>query len=88
MTMPAAGAAAMDPAGRELRLERRRRRRSLSSAAALPPPTADAGEQPWPELGDLRDMYNSVGSRTRVRQHANPLRADLQVRNRKTERRN
>lgn len=58
-------------------LPQRRRCRSLSSAAALPPPTSEA--QPWPELGDLRDMYNSVGSRTRVRQHANPLRSDLQV---------
>lgn len=55
-----------------------RNHRSLASAAALPPPTSEA--QPWPELGDLRDMYNSVGARTRVRQHANPLRADLQVR--------
>jgi hypothetical protein len=60
----------------------RRRRRSRSSAAALPPPTSE-GSQPWPELGDLRDMYNSVGQRTRVRQHANPLRADLQVKKNK-----
>jgi tRNA (guanine-N7-)-methyltransferase len=48
-----------------------------SGASSL---NAAAASALWPGLGtSLPDLYNSVGERTRVRQHVNPLKKELQV---------
>lgn len=48
-----------------------------SGAASL---NAASASTLWPGLGrNLLDLYNSVGERTRVRQHVNPLKKELQV---------
>jgi len=51
--------------------------RVVSGAATL---NAASGAGHWPGLGTaLPDLYNSVGERTRVRQHVNPLKRELQA---------